>query len=215
MPLIRCHRDCIGRDVESRLGPGQHVPHGFRVSFSSIANGHGWDSAEKVADRFNHSYTPDASAPVYPDSPERDPTIKLIEKYSRQKLRADRQPGTIARMQASLSTQDAYSGTEWTAPSTPIVVIYQRWPTNTGAPIPKEGAAIVGTIGDLQNWIAQSKSDFHFLVNDVFLALISVGLCVWLWIKEGHPSRANPRWRVCCAQSNRGSPSDRAWRPEL
>jgi integrase len=35
----------MGLALKLFIGPDQHVPHGYRVSFSSIANGHGWDSA--------------------------------------------------------------------------------------------------------------------------------------------------------------------------
>lgn len=150
----------------------------------------GIDQVEKVSDRFNHSYTPDASAPVYPGDAEWKPTLNLIEKYSKQKLRADKQPATIARFTASLSTKDTYAGTEWTAPSTPFAVIYEHWPRNAGVDIPKEDFTIVGTIGDLQSWIAQSKAEFHFRLIDVSLAVLAAVLASWLWVKEPGPHRA-------------------------
>jgi integrase len=35
----------MGLALKQFIGPDQHVPHGFRTSFSTIANNHGWDSA--------------------------------------------------------------------------------------------------------------------------------------------------------------------------
>lgn len=139
----------------------------------------GLDRVEEVADRFAHSYTPDASMPVYPQDAAWQPTIELIEKYSKAKLRTDKQPQTIARLRATLSTKDA-DGFEWTSPSTPFIVFYRHWPGNSGRPIPQDDFTIVGTIGELQSWIAQSKSDFHFLIDDVLLTLLAALLGYWL-----------------------------------
>jgi hypothetical protein len=140
----------------------------------------GLNRVEEVADRFSHSYSPDASKPVYPDDVEWQPTIRLIKKYSKAKLRTDKEAQTIARFKATLSTQDP-NGSEWTSPSTPFAVLYRRWPQNSGSQIPPEDYTIVGSIGELQSWIAQSKSDFHFLINDVFLTLMAALLGYWLW----------------------------------
>lgn len=140
----------------------------------------GLEQVEQVSARFDESYAPDASRPVYPGDPAWNPMITLIKKYSTVKLRSDRLPETIARMRATLST-DERDGFEWTSPSTPFVVFYVRWPQNTGKGIPSQDFTVVGTIGQLQEWIAQSKDDFHFLINDILLGLVPValGLCLW------------------------------------
>jgi len=140
----------------------------------------GLDLVEEVADRFSHSYTPDASKPVYPEDAAWKPMIELIEKYSKVKLRTDKEPKTIARFQATLSTKEVDSF-EWTSPSTPFVVLYRHWPENSGPGIPKEDYTVVGSIGDLQSWITQSKNDFHFLINDIVLGVIAVVFGWWLW----------------------------------
>lgn len=141
----------------------------------------GLDLAEKVANRFDKSYAPDASMPVYPEDPEWKPTIKLIQEYSSLKWPPGRQPRTIARMQAKLSEQDG-GGYEWTSPATPVAVLFRRWP---GQSIPREDWAIVGSIGDLHSWIQRSKSSFHFLFSDCFMTALAVLLGYWLWRLNG------------------------------
>jgi hypothetical protein len=65
----------------------------------------GLDLVEKVANRFDKSYAPNASTPVYPEDAEWIPTMRLIEKYSNVKWPPGRTPQTIARMQSqALST---------------------------------------------------------------------------------------------------------------
>jgi hypothetical protein len=140
----------------------------------------GLDKVEQVADRFDRSYSSDASRRVYPEDAEWKPTIALIEKYSKIKWQAGRQPQTIARLQAKLSAQDE-DGYEWTSPSTPIVVLYRRWPTTLGLSIPKDDVEVIGSIGELHSWIDQSKSEYHFLIDDVLLVVIAATLGYWLW----------------------------------
>jgi hypothetical protein len=121
----------------------------------------GLDRVKDIAANFNLSCAPDASKPVYPTDPAWHSLIGLIHKYSKAQLRTDKQPQTVARFVATLSTQQPVRGahfSEWTAPSTPIVLFYRHWPENTGKSIPPEDFTIVGTIGDLQNWIELSTS---------------------------------------------------------
>jgi hypothetical protein len=148
----------------------------------------GLDQVENVSDSFNHSYGVEPSKPVYPGTPEWAPTLRLIEEYSKHKLRTDREPSTIARMKATQSIQEQNTDLEWTSPSTPIVVLYRHWPGNSAAGIGPD-YTIVGSIGDLQTWIAQSKAEFHFVVNDIILGLMSVALGVWLVIHEATSER--------------------------
>jgi hypothetical protein len=149
----------------------------------------GLDKVEQVADRFDRSYSTDASRRVYPEDAAWKPTIALIEKYSKVKWHAGRQPQEIARLQAKLSSQDE-DGYEWTSPSTPIVVLYRRWPTTPGLSIPKDDVEMIGSIGELHSWIDRSKSEIHFLINDVFLAVMAVTLSYWLWrVNHSHPQK--------------------------
>jgi hypothetical protein len=119
---------------------------------------------ELIRENFNASYAPDASRPIYPDNPVWKPFIGLIEHYSRSKIRSDKEPLTIARMVAFESRQTNFGGIdkEWTSPLTPIVVLYQHWPMNTGKTIPSEQYTLVGTLADLGAWIAQKKMTFIF-----------------------------------------------------
>jgi hypothetical protein len=149
----------------------------------------GLDLVEKASDSFNHSYGIEPSKPIYPEDPEWAPTLGLIEEYSRYKLRTDRQPATIARQQAKLSVKEPNADLDWTAPSTPLVVLYRHWPGNSGEVIPRDEVTIVGSIGDLQNWIARSKAEFHFRVNNIILGLMSAALGLWLVIHEATSER--------------------------
>lgn len=147
--------------------------------FGLVDRWRGIDLVERVANRFDESYAPDASRPVYPEDAEWKPTIKLIEEYSKVKWPPGMKPQTIARMQAKLSEQDV-GGYEWTSPATPIAVLYTRWPRN-GPGIPKEEVAIVGSIGELHGWIERSKNSFHFLISDCFMAAMAGVLGYWVW----------------------------------
>jgi hypothetical protein len=152
----------------------------------------GLDRVQAVADNFSVSYDPNACNPVYPDNPAWKPLIEIIQRYSKSPLRRDRQPQTVARFQATLSGKSDIGNehfSEWTAPSTPFVVLYRHWPENTGAEIPRDDFTVVGTIGDLQSWITQSKDDFHFLVNDVVLTFMALTLGYWLWRIERREHR--------------------------
>jgi hypothetical protein len=113
-----------------------------------------------------------------------EPLIDLIQKYSKTKLRADKTPQTVARLRATLDTQQELGDgarSEWTSPSTPFVVFYRYWPGNTGKTIPPEDFTIVGTIGDLQGWIADSKADCHFLIHDIVLGVLALALGYGVW----------------------------------
>ena len=148
----------------------------------------GLDQVEKVADRFDESYAPDASRPVYPEDPEWKPTLKLIEGYSKVKWPPGRNPQTIARMQARLSERDD-GGYEWTSPATPIVALFVRGPRNTAKGIPKEDFEIVGSIGELHSWIEQRRNRLHFVFNDCFMTALAAVMSWWLWRLNGADRR--------------------------
>jgi hypothetical protein len=142
----------------------------------------GLDLVQRVADRFKLSYADMASYPVYPDNPAWKPTLKLIETYTKVSLRTDKQPLIIARRPATFSAKDPNSSAEWTAPSTLVVLSYTHIPLAPGEKFdPDLDQKNVGDIGELQSWIEQSKADFHFKVNDVFIGVLSVALAYWLW----------------------------------
>jgi hypothetical protein len=101
----------------------------------------------------------------------------LIEKYSNVKWPPGREPQEVARVQAKFSEQDE-GGYEWTSPGTPFLVLFRR---NTGQGVPKDDAAIVGSIGELHNWIQRRKDSVHFLFSDCFMAAMAAVLGYWLW----------------------------------
>jgi hypothetical protein len=146
----------------------------------------GPDRAEEAASQFDRSYAPDASAPVRPSDPDWEPLIGLVKRYSRADLITDRSPAVIARFQALASNQIPGVGTqvplaEWTAPGTPLVLMYKNWP---GASVPPEDYRIVGTIGDLHTWIERRRADLHSNVMDFILTFATLALALAAWFRD-------------------------------
>ncbi len=151
----------------------------------------GLDLAKQVAERFERSVGPDDAVPVRAGEREFEPTIALIKKYSATKL-ADN-PQVIARLQAKV--YDAQSlGTDgklaqWTSPATPIVVFYYNWryvrfPAGT---VPQDQYTIVGTLGNLHEWIVRSHEDMHFLIVDLLLVgVVPIMVGVYEYLVEIH-----------------------------
>ncbi len=137
------------------------------------------------------SVGPDHAVPVRAGEREFEPTIALIKKYSATKL-ADN-PQVIARLQAKV--YDAQSlGTDgklaqWTSPATPIVVFYYNWP-NVRFPagtVPQDQYTIVGTLGNLHEWIVRSHEDMHFLIVDLLLVgVVPIMVGVYEYLVEIH-----------------------------
>jgi hypothetical protein len=132
-----------------------------------------------VAARFDKSYSEDASRPVRPGDKEWSPLIRIIKKYSRANLPTDKEPRVFARAVAVASVKVEASGFEWTAPTTPIYLIYRDWPGG-GAPIPPSDFRIVGTIEDLHTWIRNDTADFDYLVRTIIFGILS--LCVGVFL---------------------------------
>jgi hypothetical protein len=149
----------------------------------------GLDLAEEVAERFEKSVGPDDARPVRAGDAEFEPVLTLIRKYSATKLADDKTPQVIVRFQAKVYDAQRLdpSGAlaQWTSPATPIAVMYFDWP-NVKFPenlVPSDQDAVVGTLGNLHEWIARSREDFHFLVVDLLLVGIiplMVGLYEYL-----------------------------------
>jgi len=128
---------------------------------------------DKVAEHFEQSYAPHASHPIRPWDAEWAPTIRLIKAYTRVSLPKDRQPRIIGRYVAISSAQEVIGKgqiAEWTAPSTPMLVLYKDWPGNTLAPDDWR----IGSIGDFRSWINQYRDKWKFLVDDVLLAFLTL-----------------------------------------
>jgi hypothetical protein len=153
------------------------------------------DMVEKVAGRFDLSYANGASSPVQRGDPEWTPLLRLIEQYSpsRGELPKDRPPMTFARTQAITSAQTAAG--EWTAPTTPVALLYRKWPDpGSGVFKPGQDAFIVGTIGDLHDWVRRDRADFDFVWRTIVFGLLSacVGVTLALADTTRPPTAAPP-----------------------
>ena len=141
----------------------------------------GHDSVLNVAARFETSYAKDVDRQVGSDEPAWFPLLDLIRRYSPADLPHDLEPTVFARFQAvSSGMLEMPEGevAEWTSPATPIVLIYEVWP---GQKVAKDQYRVVGSIGDLRTWVARSRADFRFLIQDIAFALLSilVGILIW------------------------------------
>jgi hypothetical protein len=109
--------------------------------------------------------------------------LRLIEQYSpsRGELPKDRPPMTFARFQAITSAKTAAG--EWTAPTTPVVLFYRKWPDPGGGEFkPGRDAFVIGTIGDLYDWVRRDRADFDFFWRTIIFGLLSacVGIALAL-----------------------------------
>jgi hypothetical protein len=152
------------------------------------------DLVEKLAERFDLSYSNGAASPVGPDDPEWVPLLRLIKHYSphRDELPKDREPKVFARAQAITSAKTAAG--EWTAPSTPIVLLYRKWP-DPGSGDFKFGqdAFPVGTIGDLHDWVRRDRADFDFYWRTIIFGLLSMCAGLALALADTTTSRDRSR----------------------
>ena len=147
----------------------------------------GLNLVKNVSDRFELSYAEGASRPVHVGDPEWEPTLAVIYRHSPTQLARDKEPKALARLRASLSVRTPPDGaltSEWTAPSTPMILFYVDWPTNEGKDIPPENYRIVGTIGDLKDWIADEKDRRRFIVQDVFFGTFGPLLAIVVFLLE-------------------------------
>jgi hypothetical protein len=121
----------------------------------------------------------------------------LIKKYSTAKLADDKVPFKVVRLQASVyDAQPLGDGTtaQWTSPVTPIAVMYYDWPNVRfpGGVVPRDEFTIVGTLGDLHDWIVRSREDRHFMVVDlVLVAVVPLLLGIYEFIVETHYEEEN------------------------
>lgn len=145
----------------------------------------GLDHVLEVASRLETSYA-EVDRQVGPDEAAWKPLLSLIKEYSIATLPEDMKPRMLARSVAVSSARlDLGSGNfaEWTAPSTPVILIYSEWPGQTVQP---DNYRVVGTIADLRIWVDRRRSDRRFMFQDIFLSLLTLVLAgiVW-WIEHG------------------------------
>jgi hypothetical protein len=144
--------------------------------------------AAAAATRFDKSYSQDASRAVKNGDKEWLPLMRLITKYSCADLPKDREPRVIARFVAVASAKDA-SGAEWTAPTTPIALLYKEWPGH--GDLSTADWRTVGTIEDLHNWIRTDEADFDFLVRTIIFGILS--FCVGVFLALPDRPRTSPQ----------------------
>lgn len=140
----------------------------------------GLNEVEKVASRFETSYAEGVDRQIGPDEPAWKPILNLIDRYSGAKFPTDRKPRCFVRHQAIWSNKiDLGNGriAEWTAPSTPIAIIFVEPLT----PMKNEDVLIVGSIGDIRRWVDMRRADLRFVINDVMLGFTAVLFGFLLW----------------------------------
>ena len=99
---------------------------------------------------------------------------------------------TFARFPAIISAQAPFG--EWTAPTTPVVLFYRKWPDpGSGAFKPGQDAYDIGTIGDLHDWIRRDRADFDFLWRTIIFGLLSACAGIALALADTtRPAQAQP-----------------------
>ena len=151
---------------------------GFVVTERAGALDHyfGYDSVLDVAARLETSYAENVDRQIGADERAWRPLLRLIRKYSTARLPSSREPVMLARSVAVASAKASIGPgeiAEWTAPSTPIILIYADWP---GHAAPPNDYRVVGTIGDLRVWVERSRSDIRFWFQDFSIALFSLAI---------------------------------------
>jgi hypothetical protein len=123
---------------------------------------------EALAARLDLSYA-EVNRVVRPEEPEWRPLLRVIASYTHVDLPRDKEPVVFARGTAIASAKADFG--EWTAPTTPIVLIYKQWP-GQGDLKPKD-YRIVGTIQDLHEWVRKDETDFDFVCRPIILGILS------------------------------------------
>ncbi len=131
-----------------------------------------------VAARFDSSYTKDAGQPVRPGDEEWPALMRVITEYTHAQLPTDKTPRVFARAVAVTSAASEGARAEWTAPTTPILLLYKDWPGR--GPVTPADYRTVGTIGDLHDWIRRDEADFDFLVRIILFGILSRCVGVFL-----------------------------------
>jgi len=139
----------------------------------------GSDMLNALADRLDTSYAVNVSRQVRPVDPEWRPLIRIIKKYTRADLLKDKAPVVFARSQAITSA--VTNAGEWTAPATPVMLMYREWPApGTGDFIKGKDFVTIGTLGDIHDWIKKDESDFDFFWRTLIFG--SLSLCIGFFL---------------------------------
>ena len=164
------------------------------VAFAALSYFGFWSSVRgddllaALANRLDTSYATDVSRQVRQPDPEWRPLLRVIRSYSPKRgiLPKDREPVVFARF-AAVASAKSEAG-EWTASTTPIVLLYKEWPSPGNSIVPGQDGWIIGTLGDFHEWIRKDEADFDFLLRTVILGALSA--CVGLFLAL--PERRKP-----------------------
>jgi hypothetical protein len=145
----------------------------------------GDDLLAALSDRFDKSYG-DVNRVVKPHDREWRPLLRVIKRYTHADLLQEKEPMVFARGQAIASFETPAG--EWTAPTTPIVLMYRDWPApGTGTLIKGKDFVIVGTLADLHDWIRRDQSDFDFFWRTLIFG--SLSFCIGIFLALPDSSR--------------------------
>jgi hypothetical protein len=152
------------------------------LSFAGFWNDFRGDNLlDALARRLDTSYATDVSRQVRSHDPEWQPLMRVIRSYSVTNLPKDRSPVVFARTSAVLSAQS--NAGEWTAPTTPIVLLYKE--LSPDFPLsPGQDAFIVGTLGEFHEWIRRDEGDFDFFWRTLIFGTLSACVGVALALPE-------------------------------
>jgi hypothetical protein len=134
-----------------------------------------------LASRLDTSYA-QVSRQVREGDKEWPPLMRLIKKNTHADLPKDKTPIVFARQVAVASFKQEGSEAEWTAPTTPIILLYKE--LGHGDPLSADDWRIVGTIEDLHNWVRADEADFDFLVRTIMFGILSVCVGIFLALPD-------------------------------
>lgn len=161
---------------------------GVAVLFASLSYWGFWDFLRGddlligLAQRLDTSYA-EVSRQVRPVDPEWEPLMRVITHYTHADLPKNRQPVVFARFVA-VSSFKTDAG-EWTAPTTPMALLYKQWPAPGTGPFKiNQDAWIVGTLGDLHEWIRRDEGDFDFVWRTIIFGALSVCVGAFLALPD-------------------------------
>lgn len=141
----------------------------------------GDDLLSDLADRLDTSYA-NVTRQVRPGEPEWRPLVRVIMRYTHANLPKDQTPVVFGRS-AAVSSVRTDEG-EWTAPTTPIVLLYREIVPGA-APLQKEKDFwLVGTLGDFHDWIRRDQADFDFLWRTVIFGALSACVAAFLALPD-------------------------------
>jgi hypothetical protein len=143
----------------------------------------GDDLLDALANRLDTSYAENVSRQVRPGEPEWNPLLRVITAHV--DIPRDKTPIVFARAEAITSAKSTAG--EWTAPTTPIMLLFIKWP-DPGSDLKKgEDYLTVGTLGDLHEWIKADQTDFDFFWRTIIFGTLSACVGVFLALPEKRP----------------------------